>query len=572
MTPSRLNQVACRVRHVRWSLAELPCDRCRRPARRVWHAARTAVDLDLDRPVLLLVTVSVHRCRPCRRVFRAQPPFLRPDAVSTNRVVATAVQSVSADGMAFGRVAARLARDFWGRPSEATSRGWCRAYAAGPDVAGAAEDYQRWVVEEFSGVLCIDEVYQGRLAVLLAVDPAAPGGDRLVGYQLVHGKVGQADVADFLERSQQMGIRPAEVVTDGSGLYPALLAAVWPAAAHQLCLLHETRVVTRAVQQVVWQVTRAARASVPRLPAPHDLRGQARKPSPRAPGAAGEAAGTPGAGPPSGPVDAWTVRRHAAMALAHGLRRRGWSLVGLARQTGYNRSTVRRWLRAPPPEPPGPAAASAAGASVTPPTGKRATPPPAPWRSWDEVGAVRQGLASARFLLVHRPEHLSERERAQLDVLLRSPVGEPLRVARAFLEDWFLLWRDGTGQKRPPAEARARYDRWRADRTYRTLAPLRRARDRLDAARFARLSHFLDRPEGEATRNGAERLARQFRHGQAPHFRLRAPAAIEGAMTVWACQRKPAAERAPSGPGAQANRSARGRKRRCHAEAGALAA
>ena len=330
---------------MRWSLPEQACDRCAGPAGRVRHAARTAFDLDLDRPVLLLVTVSVHHCRPCRHFFRAQPPFLRPDAVYTNRVVATAVQSVYADGMAFGRVAARLARDFWVRPSEATIRGWCRAYAAGPEVAAAAEDYRRWVVEAFSGVLCIDEVYQGRLALLLAVDPAVPDGDRLVGYQLVHGKVGQADVARFLERLDRMGIRPAEVVTDGSGLYPAVLAAVWPAAAHQLCLFHETRVVVQAVQQVVWQVTRTARAQVPKLPAPHELRGRGARAPPRGGGRRRRAAGAarPGAG------DAWRARRHEAMALAHHLRRRGWSLVGIAAHTGYDRSTVRRWLRAPPP-------------------------------------------------------------------------------------------------------------------------------------------------------------------------------------------------------------------------------
>jgi len=35
-------------------------------------------------------------------------------------------------------------------------------------------------VQAFSGVLCIDEVYQGQLAFLFAVDPAAPDGDRLV--------------------------------------------------------------------------------------------------------------------------------------------------------------------------------------------------------------------------------------------------------------------------------------------------------------------------------------------------------------------------------------------------------
>jgi hypothetical protein len=51
---------------------------------------------------------------------------------------------------------------------------------------------------EFSGILCVTEVYQGQLALLLAVDPAAPDGDRLVGYQLVHGRVDTAVVAGFL--------------------------------------------------------------------------------------------------------------------------------------------------------------------------------------------------------------------------------------------------------------------------------------------------------------------------------------------------------------------------------------
>ena len=58
---------------------------------------------------------------------------------------------------------------------------WCRAYAAEIDFA---VDYQPWVVANFSGILCVDEVYQGDLALLLAVDPAAPDGDRLVGYTL----------------------------------------------------------------------------------------------------------------------------------------------------------------------------------------------------------------------------------------------------------------------------------------------------------------------------------------------------------------------------------------------------
>jgi hypothetical protein len=88
--------------------------------------------------------------------------------------------------MAIRRVAARLARDFWVAPSEAMIRRWCKDYAASLDFDG---DYLPWVVAEFSGILCVDEVYQGQVAVRLAVDPAAPEGDRLVAYQLCHGSV-----------------------------------------------------------------------------------------------------------------------------------------------------------------------------------------------------------------------------------------------------------------------------------------------------------------------------------------------------------------------------------------------
>src|SRR5215210_8372906 len=106
--------------------------------------------------------------------------------------------------------------------------------------------------------------YQDKLALLLAVDPRAPEGDRLIGYQLVHGTVDQAEVKAFLSRLQVAGVEPAEVVTDGSLLYPSVVAQVWPEAAHQLCLFHATRPVTKAVQEVY----QAVRATVPRPPAP----------------------------------------------------------------------------------------------------------------------------------------------------------------------------------------------------------------------------------------------------------------------------------------------------------------
>jgi len=148
----------------------------------VWDVTRVAIDIDLDQPVVLAVQVSVHHCCACAHEFRVQPPFLRPDAIYTRRVVQKAVEAVYCDGLAARSVPDRLARDFCVRPSEKMVRLRCKAFA---DRLNFVTDYQAWVIASFSGILCVDEVYQGQLALLLAVDPAAPDGDRLVGYALV---------------------------------------------------------------------------------------------------------------------------------------------------------------------------------------------------------------------------------------------------------------------------------------------------------------------------------------------------------------------------------------------------
>lgn len=206
------------------------------------------------------------------------------------------------------RVPDRLARDFWVRPSEASVRLWCRAYRTRFDFA---TDYQPWVVHAFSGVLCVDEVYQGQLAFLFAVDPAAPDGDRLIGYQLIHGDVDAAAVERFLQRLCDAGIHPDEVITDGSALYPTVLTKIWPTAAHQLCLFHETRHVTRAVLDVIQVVRRT-------LPTP-----------PAKPGRrwGGRLQGSPPTDDPTDPEhQRWQLRqttRQAGIAQVHTLARQG---------------------------------------------------------------------------------------------------------------------------------------------------------------------------------------------------------------------------------------------------------
>ena len=554
-----INQTVCQVREIAHLLPTIPCDRCRQPAARFSNAERVAIDLDLDHPTLLLITVSVHFCVPCRHYFRAQPPFLRPDASYTNRVVATAVAAVYNDRMAMRRVPDRLARDFWIRPSEASIRQWCHAYRSHFDFV---TDYQLWVVQEFSGVLCVDEVYQGQIAILFAVDPAAPDGDRLIGYQLLQGDVDAAMVEHFLQRLLEAGLRPDEVITDGSSLYPTVLAKIWPQAAHQLCPFHETRHVTRAVPEVIQSLRRTLPSPPPkpgrrwggRLRAspptddpddPSSQRWQLRQATRQAGIAQVHALARQGQSqraiarqlglhrntvkvwlaleaPAEVPddlahdwhsrrlPDAGTMRRHARQAKhdqVDALAQQGLSYCAIAREVGLHRVTISKWLKQsapdnqPPPQvEPGPSATDA----DTPADPTPGLPPP-PWQQWDDVRQVREDLQEHRHLLLRRPKHLSVEQQA-----------------------------------------------------YAAIAPLRHVQERM-RTQFERLSHFLRHRHWEATNNGAERMGRAFRHRQAPHFNLRDRTSIEGAIVVMACQQKAAATNNTAPEVAQ---SRRGRKPR----------
>jgi hypothetical protein len=386
-----INSTLCQIRELAYLLPTLSCDRSGQMAPRYSTTTRVALDIDLDHPVLLLITVSIHFCPSCRHYFRAQPPFLRPDASYTNRVVQKAVQSVYHDGMAFRRVADRLARDFWVQPSEGAIRRWCRSASQQIDLA---VDYLPWVGEEFSGVLCVDEVYQGNLALLLAVDPAAPSGDRLVGYQLVSGTVKQAEIEALLRRLRAASLQPDQVITDGSSRYPSLLKQIWPAAAHQLCLFHETRHVTEAVQQVV----RAIRASLPKLP-PAALTPRSDQPVTRRNDSIllGRPRTRPLPDDPSDPiVQQWQARQAAlarAKAQVHALHQRNVPIRAIARQTGRSRSTIDIWLKQPAPDLDRSNVVtllSDVHGAVQP---RQLPPPPDGWASWQDLQAVRATLA-----------------------------------------------------------------------------------------------------------------------------------------------------------------------------------
>ena len=60
----------------------------------------------------------------------------------------------------------------------------------------------------------------------------------------------------FLRQLRDHGFHPRVVVTDGSNLYPTLLASVWPAAEHQLCVFHVMQDIDALVLDAVKRLRR----------------------------------------------------------------------------------------------------------------------------------------------------------------------------------------------------------------------------------------------------------------------------------------------------------------------------
>jgi hypothetical protein len=350
-------------------------------------------------------------------------------------------------------------------------------------------------------------------ALLLAVDPAAPDGDRLVGYTpLSNAKaVDQQAIKAFLERLRAAGVHPGEVITDDSALYPTALTEIWPLAVHQLCLFHATRRVVRAVCEVVKQIRR----SIPAPPSAgvSSLHGRLRETPPAA---------------DQHDADAeryrWRlVRRASGIAQAHVLRQRISSIRAIRLQLGVNRRTIEKWLKLVPPDPRMFAEAEALPA---------VKPPPPPWQDWDQARRVGEGLRLHRTLFLHQHENLTIDERTLLTELLETPVGADLRVARGFLELWFAIWKDDADHCRSPADAEHRYQVWQMDEHAASFPPLRRQQRHLDTNHFEKLSAFLQNPTGESTNSAAERGGRAFRHRQHPHFRLRTTSTIDADLKI----------------------------------------
>jgi Transposase len=200
---------------------------------------------DADRPTFLVPPPAEYACAnpACARKY-VTPPIAEAAryAHSSRRLRATAV-GLYRRGKAALRDVERDLREFWqaGAGKSAVLRRHRQA------VAG---DFPRPARLPFSGVLCIDEVYDRvggrRRPIVTRVDPIAG-----ITLRIPLERADAASPAAAMERVRAPGAAPRVIVPDLWAAYPEALRRVWPRAERQLCRSHVMQWVTRKLSELL---------------------------------------------------------------------------------------------------------------------------------------------------------------------------------------------------------------------------------------------------------------------------------------------------------------------------------
>jgi hypothetical protein len=228
------------VRTVHCAPKLYPCPRRGKNGRRVRRLRRKVRSLAYRRIAWLDIHYAEYkaRCR-CRKSFRSCPHGVCPKADYDNQVRQAVLDRLLEDGLNVQRAKAAMKRDFGLELSE----GFIYDCLDWQLLQVSLPEHRRRTLERFSGTPCIDELHLGKYTLLLATDPLA---DEVVGFAVVRVN-DQAHMRRFLLGLKYWGFLPRVVISDGSNLYPATLAEVWPHASHQLCIFHVLQDVTDKV-------------------------------------------------------------------------------------------------------------------------------------------------------------------------------------------------------------------------------------------------------------------------------------------------------------------------------------
>lgn len=227
-----------------------PCPHCGRLGRRKRILHRRLRTVVYHAVAWLEVTYAEYLARcGCCKYFRTWPLDVPPKADYDAAVRTAVLDRLLRDRLNVEQTKAAMLRDFFLKLSDGFIYECLRWQLTRIDLA----QHRQMVLQRFSGTLCVDELHLGGYTLLLATDPLA---DLPVGFALV-GANDSEHMGRFLRNLACWGLQPQVVVSDGSNLYPELLAQIWPNAKHQLCVFHLLRDVLNKVMEAIRRLRRA---------------------------------------------------------------------------------------------------------------------------------------------------------------------------------------------------------------------------------------------------------------------------------------------------------------------------
>ena len=154
--------------------------------------------------------------------------------------------------------------------------GWRRRGKKGEARIDA--DYLDWALDDFSGYIAADELYDGPYCVLSIVDNRT---FKRVAYEVLDHDPSQDDIRAFFSRFRkaldQRGLVLQGITTDGSPLYPGPICEVFGNVAHQVCQFHVLKELVKAILHALARVRKELATRKTRLPKGRPVTKKARR-------------------------------------------------------------------------------------------------------------------------------------------------------------------------------------------------------------------------------------------------------------------------------------------------------
>jgi Transposase len=134
---------------------------------------------------------------------------------------------------------------------------------SGRQISG---EYLDWALENFSGYLAADEIYDGPFCILFIVDSIRR---KRIAYEVLDRDPEKKDILAFFRKVDMIlfsrGLITLGITTDGSPLYPEPIATVWPMATHQVCEFHILKEITLSVLRAIAKVRKSLLSQIPKI-------------------------------------------------------------------------------------------------------------------------------------------------------------------------------------------------------------------------------------------------------------------------------------------------------------------